>query len=168
MCLEAGKSPLPGKPPGTFIKRETAMEFVYNDGGRSKYFGSSADDCVARAIAIALEADYMEVFERLAAGNAGQRRSSRTGKQRRTAGDGIYTSRKWFKSLMQELGFIWTPTMQVGSGCQVHMRKDELPAGRLVVSLSKHYAAVIDGTLHDTHDCTRGGTRCVYGYWALK
>lgn len=69
---------------------------------------------------------------------------------------------------MQELGFIWTPTMQVGSGCQVHMRKDELPAGRLVVSLSKHYAAVIDGTLHDTHDCTRGGTRCVYGYWALK
>jgi hypothetical protein len=26
---------------------------------------------------------------------------------------------------------------------------------------------VIDGVLHDTHDCTRGGTRCVYGYWIV-
>jgi len=24
---------------------------------------------------------------------------------------------------------------------------------------------VIDGVLHDTHDCSRDGTRCVYGYW---
>jgi hypothetical protein len=24
---------------------------------------------------------------------------------------------------------------------------------------------VIDGVIHDTHDCSRGGTRCVYGYW---
>jgi hypothetical protein len=24
---------------------------------------------------------------------------------------------------------------------------------------------VIDGVIHDTFDPSRGGTRCVYGYW---
>jgi hypothetical protein len=37
--------------------------------------------------------------------------------------------------------------------------------GKLVVSLSRHYAAVIDGVIRDTHDCSRDGNRCVYGYW---
>ena len=55
--------------------------------------------------------------------------------------------------------------MQIGSGCTVHLRADELPPGRLVVSVSKHLTAVIDGVIHDTHDCSRRGTRCVYGYW---
>lgn len=48
---------------------------------------------------------------------------------------------------------------------QVHMKDGELPNGHLVVSLSRHYAAVIDGVLHDTFEENRGGTRCVYGYW---
>ncbi len=26
---------------------------------------------------------------------------------------------------------------------------------------------MIDGVVHDTYDCTRNGTRCVYGYWTL-
>ena len=69
---------------------------------------------------------------------------------------------------MTSLGFIWHPTMQIGSGCKVHLRADELPPGRLVVMVSKHSAAVIDGVLHDTHDCSRNGTRCVYGYWKLQ
>ena len=55
--------------------------------------------------------------------------------------------------------------MFIGSGCKVHLRNDELPAGRLIVCLSRHYTAVIDGVIHDTHDPSRGGTRCVYGYW---
>jgi hypothetical protein len=55
--------------------------------------------------------------------------------------------------------------MQIGSGCTVHLSADELPSGRLVVSVSKHLTAVIDGVIHDTHDPSRRGTRCVYGYW---
>jgi hypothetical protein len=58
--------------------------------------------------------------------------------------------------------------MQIGSGCKVHLRSDELPIGRLVVGLSRHSAAVIDGVLHDTYDCSRRGTRCVYGYWSRE
>jgi hypothetical protein len=48
--------------------------------------------------------------------------------------------------------------------------------GRIVVSLSRHYSAVIDGVVHDTYNPQRativqeeGGQRiahrCVYGYW---
>jgi hypothetical protein len=68
---------------------------------------------------------------------------------------------------MKELGFTWTPTMTIGSGCTVHLRADELPSGRLVCSVSNHNVAVIDGVIHDTYDCSRKGSRCVYGYWSL-
>jgi hypothetical protein len=57
--------------------------------------------------------------------------------------------------------------MQIGSGCKVHLRADELPNGRLVVHTSRHSTAVIDGVIHDTYDPSRGGNRCVYGYWKL-
>jgi hypothetical protein len=45
----------------------------------------------------------------------------------------------------------------------VHLHPDDLPKGRLIVAIST--TVVIDGVLRDTHDCTRGGKRCVYGYW---
>lgn len=66
---------------------------------------------------------------------------------------------------VEKNGWVWTPTMFIGSGCKVHLRGDELPAGRLIVSVSKHLVAVIDGVIHDTYDCSRNGTRCVYGYY---
>ena len=41
----------------------------------------------------------------------------------------------------------------------------KLPSEILIVSCSKHITVVKDGVLHDTYDCSRRGTRCVYGYW---
>jgi hypothetical protein len=40
--------------------------------------------------------------------------------------------------------FQWTfhPTMSIGSSCEAHLRAKELPAGRLIVRLSMHVAAV--------------------------
>lgn len=67
---------------------------------------------------------------------------------------------------MTSLGFRLTPTMHIGQGCKVHMRVDELPMRRLIVSLSKHYTAVIDGVIYDTHNPHCDGTRCVYDYWS--
>jgi hypothetical protein len=64
------------------------------------------------------------------------------------------------------LGWRWTPTMRIGSGCRVHLRPDELPPGRLIVQLANHLVAVIDGVIHDICDDPRAGTRCVYGYYA--
>ena len=66
---------------------------------------------------------------------------------------------------MSSLGWRWVPTMQIGQGCTVHLRGDELPSGTLLVTVSKHYTAVIDGIIHDIYDPSREGTRCVYGYY---
>ena len=145
-------------------------KFVYNDGGRKEAGRKgSAGDCVTRAICIATGLPYMEVYNRLAEGNATQRKSKYDKKRRsRSASNGISTTRKWFKDYMIELGFEWTPTMTIGSGCQVHLKADELPKGKLVCNVSKHMVAVIDGVINDIYDCSRNGTRCVYGYWKLK
>lgn len=150
------------------------VAFRHDDGGREAAgYRGSADDCVTRAIAIAAELPYREVYADLAEGNATQRTSKRERKSEsrtgvKTAQHGIFTKRKWFKDYMRGLGFAWRPTMQIGSGCKVHLRPGELPeTGRLVLKLSRHCAAFIDGTLHDTYDCSREGARCVYGYWTL-
>jgi hypothetical protein len=142
------------------------MKFNYNDGGRSAAgYKGNAGDCVCRAVAIAAELPYQQVYAQLAAGNATQHRSKHTPKKGRTAAAGISTSRKWFKNYMKSLGFEWVPTMGIGTGCKVHLVEGELPMGRLVVSVSKHMTTVIDGDIHDTYDPSRGGERCVYGYY---
>ena len=153
---------------------DNSITHVYNDGGRADA-GRKGDtgDCVTRAIAIAADLPYGEVYARMAEGNVTQRKSKRERKTKarhkvRTASHGIYTSRKWFKDYMTELGFVWTATMEVGSGCKVHLRTDELPKGRIIAKVSKHLAAVIHGVLNDTYNCSRAGTRCVYGYWAIS
>lgn len=95
--------------------------------------------------------------------------NERTGKRKRSVSNartGVY--RETQDRYLESLGWHWTPTMQIGSGCQVHLRADELPSGRLIVRLSKHSVAVIDHVIHDTHDCSRRGNRCVYGYWAKE
>lgn len=106
----------------------------------------------------------MEVYNALSAGESTQRNTKR-GRAKPSARNGVSVTRKWFKDYMRSIGATWHACMTIGSGCKVHMRAEELPRGHLVVSLSKHYAAVVDGILYDTHDCTRAGTRCVYGYW---
>lgn len=148
----------------------TNIDFRFNDGGREVAgYKGRAGDCVCRAIAIATGRDYKEIYEYLANHRAAQRKSKYQNKRyQKSARNGINTGRKWFKDYMASLGFEWVPTMKVGEGCRVHLREDELPSGRLVVSVSKHFTAVIDGVLNDTFDCSRGGNRCVYGYYQLK
>lgn len=142
------------------------MKFQFNDGGRAAAgFKGTTRDCVCRAVAIAAGLPYDQVYERLAEGNANQRWTKNGVGGARAASHGIYVQRKWFRDYMRALGFEWTATMGIGTGCKVHLRDGELPMGRLVVNLSRHSAAVIDGVLHDNHDCSRDGTRCVYGYW---
>lgn len=150
---------------------DAESRFVYDDGGRKAAgFDGKAGDCVARAVAIASGRSYAEVYARLADGNASNRRTRRTKEKltMRSASHGVTTKRKWFHDYMTELGFAWTPTMGIGTGCRVHLKPNELPRGRLVVSVSKHMVAVVDGVIRDTYDCTREGTRCVYGYYKLR
>jgi len=140
-----------------------SRKFRFHDGGRAAAgYRGKAGDCVVRAIAIATERPYQEIYELV---NRAATRE-RMGKRKRgisNARTGVY--KVSIHRAMKELGWEWTPTMQIGSGCTVHLRADELPAGRLIVSVSKHLTAVIDGVIYDTHDCSRRGKRCVYGYW---
>lgn len=137
------------------------MEWIYCDGGRADAgFKGTAGDCGVRAVAIATGMEYGEVYKRI--GELAKEERYRDGR-RSSPRTGVF--RKTFHKLMEEIEWEWIPLMGIGTGCRVHMRPEELPSGRIIVSLSKHYAAVVDGVLYDTHDCTRDGTRCVYGYW---
>lgn len=142
------------------------MNFVYDDGGRKAAgFSDKMSDCVTRTIAIATGLPYLHVYFALSVGTKSERVAK--GRRRRTtAAHGVHTNRTWFKRYMKTLGWKWTPTMGIGTGCRIHLRDGELPMGRLIVSVSRHLVAVVDGVIHDTHDCSRNGNRCVYGYWS--
>ena len=134
--------------------------FVVNDGGRAAAgYRGQAGDCVARSIAIAAQLPYQTVYDAL---NVAAKQDAPHGRPSSARGG---VARPIIRRFMKELGWDWFPTMIIGSGTTVHLRGEELPSGRLVVSCSKHLTAVIDGVIHDTHDPSRGGTRCVYGYW---
>lgn len=134
--------------------------WLYDDGGRAAAgFKGATGDCVTRAIAIATGLPYRQVYDEL---NTRTRPDRQAGK-RHGARTGI--GRDVMRTYLADLGWRWTPTMSFGSGCTVHLRADELPAGTIIARLSKHLCAVIDGVVYDTHDPSRDGTRCVYGYW---
>lgn len=139
------------------------MKYVYNDGGRNDagYVGSTGD-CATRAVAIVMGTKYQDVYDSINE----YAQAERTGKRKRgrsNARTGVY--RGTLHKLMIANGWEWVPTMFIGQGCKTHLKADELPGGRLLVSVSKHYTAVIDGVINDTSDPSRGETRCVYGYY---
>ena len=143
------------------------MKFQYNDGGRAAAGVGVCGDCVTRAIAVATQRPYQEISGALAARMSVQR-VTKNSTRNPSVRNGVRVQRQWFKDYMASLGFRWVPTMKVGGGCKVHLRESELPSGRLVVRVSRHCVAVLDGVIHDTHDPSREGTRCVYGYWQLQ
>jgi len=135
----------------------------FNDGGRqSAGFKGKTGDCVVRAIAIATGKPYSEVYDALY--SRSRQRALRRGKKARSPRCGV--ARAVYEPYLLNLGWRWNPCMKIGTGCRVHLRPDELPAGRLIVAVSKHLSAVIDGVIHDTFDPSRNGTRCVYGFYA--
>lgn len=152
------------------------MRYQYNDGGRaSARFKGKTGDCVVRAIAIATGKPYRDVYHELSEGieSFAEFGRSSTAKMLRfgrsfdkkayTPRNGVH--RQVYEPYLKRLGWRWVPTMKIGQGCRVHLKDGELPTGRLIVCVSKHMVAVIDGVAHDTFDPTRNGTRCVYGYW---
>jgi hypothetical protein len=156
------------------MTKDMAIAFTYDDGGRAAAgcLGKPGD-CVCRAIAIATGKPYREVYGALWEGirdYARERRGRVADKIRRGRGrrgttprNGVYG--EVYRPYLVGLGWRWTPTMRVGQGCTVHLWAGELPPGRLIVRVSRHLVAVIDGVVHDTYDCSRDATRCVYGYW---
>jgi hypothetical protein len=140
--------------------------FHYDDGGRLLAgFKGDAGDCVTRAIAIAAEIPYHEVYKAM---NDLIKSSEEQVKHRGKPSARSGIPRVQYEKYLVSIGWEWIPTMTIGSGCQVHLKAAELPAGRIIARVSKHLCAVIDGVIHDTSDPSRGGTRCVYGYYREK
>lgn len=149
-----------------------AMPFVYDDGGRSKYFqAEKVGDCVVRSIAVAAEMDYKEVYEDLFERNRAHyaerdaKYHKRTPAPTRSPRDGV--RRAVYEPYLFSLGFTWLPLMHVGEGCKVHLVAHELTpySNHFIARLSKHLCAVVYGVVRDTHDPSRDGTRCVYGVY---
>ena len=150
-----------------------ALGFCLNDGGREAAgFKGGAGDCVVRAIAIAAQLPYMQVYEDLRVANAAyaDQRNDKLARRLNAKGSSPRNGnhRNVFHDYVLGHGFDWVPTMKVGGGCQVHLRATELPLGTLIVKVSKHLSAVIDGVIQDTHNPSRGGSRCVYGYYIKR
>ncbi len=156
-----------------FFKRlfsRSNLKFEVDDGGRAAAgYKGQAGDCVVRSISIVTGMPYQKIYDDLLKANKEFRNTSRTKLARslkqKNDSPRSGTHRVVLKKYLAQLGFQWTPTMFVGKGCKVHLKKEELPSGTLLVSCSKHITVVKDGILYDTHDCSRNGTRCVYGYW---
>jgi len=145
------------------------LDFNYNRGGYTRGSGLHRGDCVPRAITIATGLPYQTIYDELAKRTTDWWHNSNT-RETRHKKPGRYkphfgTYKPVFKSYLLDLGWKWKPTMGIGTGCKVHLKASELPKGRLICSVSKHLVAVIDGVINDTHDCSRDGTRCVYGYF---
>lgn len=155
------------------------MKWVYDDGGRTEAgFKGEAGDCVCRAISIVTEKPYKEVYD-LINEFAKKERIGKRKMKKSSARTGVY--KPTIRKVMTHLGYKWIPTMHIGSGCTVHLNADELPSGRIVVNVSHHTTAVIDGVIHDTYDPNDRGCwidyvdgvpvprentdRCVYGYY---
>jgi len=159
-----------------FLKKlfsRSNLELKINDGGRAAAgFKGQAGDCVVRSIAIATGSPYKKIYDDLFKANQEFRNTSRTKLARslkqRNDSPRTGTHRVVLKKYLEKLGWKWTPTMFVGQGCKVHLKKKELPMGTLIVSCSKHLTVVIDGVINDIFDCSRNGTRCVYGYWTKE
>ena len=141
----------------------SSNHFSYNDGGRSDAgFKGTAGDCVVRAITIATGFTYSEIYSTM---NLFVKDERLTKRKRNKSASRTGVHKDQIQKFLNALNWTWTPTMFIGQGCKVHLKADELPSGILIVSLSKHVTCVVDGVINDTYDCSRNGTRCVYGYW---
>lgn len=139
------------------------MKLVISDGGRSKYFKAKrVGDCAVRAICNATGKDYKEVYDAINE-LAKKERTGKRKKKKSNARNGVYmeTVRKY----LENIGWQWIPTMSIGSGCRKHLAYGAFGNGTYIVRLSRHLTCVKGGDIYDTFDPSRGGFRCVYGFF---
>lgn len=127
-------------------EQQFRLPFQYHDGGRREagFKGRAPGDCVPRAIAIATGRPYREVYDELFK------------LQGSTPRRGVL--RVFWQKYLEGQGWKYvTPAAMA-------MRADQLPKGTLILHVHRHLVTVIDHTIYDTYDCSKGGTRQVLGY----
>ena len=152
------------------------LEFVYNDGGRSKYFkATNVGDCVTRAICNATGKDYKEVYDRLKELSKKESVKRHRGHKQSSVRDGVF--KETFKKYLKEIGWVRVQTIKKDSKERMHFTYDEIPNGVIILELTKHLTCVKDKVIYDTYDCSKtqyydefgdlviNDERLVYGYW---
>ena len=127
-------------------------KYRYNDGGREEAGLKTKTDCGIRAIAIACEISYSEARTRLKDASQIGRLGSRA------IARGVY--KEDMTSALEKLGWVWHSAPKLEGR---KARFSDLPNGRVIARMARHYAAVINGELNDTWDSSN---KMVYGYWA--
>ena len=118
-------------------------DFNKNDGGRSIYHRCDrkmdvAGDCVIRAIAIGLKMDYMDVKKQLFA---------------RAIENGFMpNSEKTYEPFLLEHGWIKKSPMKNSKNRKFQLGMMPVQCD-MIVRMSKHLVAVVDGVVNDTWDC---------------
>lgn len=126
--------------------------YKYNDGGRTEAGFKSEHDCGIRAVAIACELSYNEARALL-------KRSSKLGKMGSgQISKGIY--KEDMTHALRTIGWRWCPAPKFEGR---KARYSDLPKGRVIARMAKHYVAVVNGEIHDTWDSSQ---KMVYGYWS--
>jgi hypothetical protein len=151
------------------------MAFTKTDGGRTEAGyrnprGGQNNDCVVRSISIASGRPYAQVYEEITAciqagGFPQDRAHARKNPATHILVKGVS-------------GIIWIPYITKAPGGwdavtpargRTMFRPENLPAeGPVLVLLSGHLTVVVDGVLHDTHDCMKSGRRRIKQYYVPK
>lgn len=119
--------------------------FIKNYGGRDYYFPCSkkkdlAADCVARAIAIALDMDWLYVMKELFA-------------------HGLMLGRmpnepKTYASFLKMHGWVQKKTLKDKNGKKIRLRNWPLTKGNFIIHTTNHVTAMVDGVVNDNWDCS--------------
>lgn len=154
------------------------MNYIYNDGGRSKYFQvDNVGDCVCRAIAIANDLDYKIVYDTLNK-LAKTEKINKHKKSKSSARNGMY--KDTYKKYLENLGWTYYSTCKVGKGISMHLTETEVPDGIVICQVSKHIVCIKDKVINDTYNSSIkkfidyngqvqiNDRRAVYGYWVKE
>jgi len=132
------------------------MKYIESHGGREKYFKplfkkDRTNDCSIRAIAHALDKDYMEVMKEI---------FSLAIEMVRMPNDDLVV-----ETYMNQLGYKRHKTLTQRNGDKLSLycvEKFPHKTGVYLIRVSKHWTCVKEGVLYDTWNCSRKACRSFY------
>lgn len=107
------------------------------------------DDCVVRAIALATDKSWLQVFDGLV--------------EMARKNFEMPSSKSVYETLLKQYGWTKHPMPKIGNR-RVQLGNLEV-TGRCVATVSGHMTVIIDGTVYDIWDCRE---KCVGNYWTRQ
>lgn len=125
--------------------------YKFSDGGQSESGLKGNRYCGPRAVSIATGIGFSKACDLL------KEHSQKGVKGSKRISTGVFKDD--MNSALKSLGWTWTPAPKL-SGRKA--RASDLPSGTYIARMARHYAAVIDGVVHDSWNSSN---KMVYGYW---